>query len=82
MANKNKSAKQVVVALVVKFESNVNGGSEKRTDRWNVDTSIIQATVNTGTEKLGENKLVNEESSCNGKDKDVSEVGTQEKPSH
>lgn len=35
--------KQKVTALVVKFESNVNGVMEV-TDHWNVDTVVIQGT--------------------------------------
>lgn len=35
--------KQKVTALVVKFESNMNGVTEV-TDHWNVDTVVIQGT--------------------------------------
>ena len=50
--------KQKVTALVVKFESNVNGVTEEVTDHWNVDTVVIQGTPNMDTEKLVEGKLI------------------------
>lgn len=59
---------------------------EEVVNHWNVDTAVIWSTlqVNMDTEKLGEGKFIeaNEESSCDGKDKDIPKEVAPEKNSH
>ena len=68
MAKKDESTakKQKVVSLDIKFKSNINGVIEK-------EQTMGIFTLHMQPEKLSEGKLIdiNEESSCNEKDKDA-----------
>lgn len=77
--NKHENEKRKVVALLVRFELNVNGVWEEVADPWSIHIAAIRGTVNMDSEKCAEGKLTVTKEERNGKDKDITEKGTSEK---
>lgn len=67
--------KQRVIILGVKLSSKARGVIERLANYGNVDTTTVWETLDVQSEELHDGELtdINEESSCDEKDEDISE---------